>query len=79
MKVNKSKLTAEQVKALPAGSKIIKVGRTRQGYTERTVCEVVKTPRSVALEYVRFDGSVNRVSVTELNGATSWYEAYALE
>lgn len=79
MKITRNKLTAEQVKALPAGTKVIKVGRTRQGYTVDTVCTVVRTPRSVALEFVRPDGSMNRVSVVELNGHTSWYEAYSLE
>lgn len=68
------KLTADEVKQLPEGTKIIRVGRDPRGYQTRLVCVIENTPRSKCLRYRDYQGNLRRESILQVNGTTRWYE-----
>lgn len=75
-KNNQKKLTAEEVKALPVGTKVTLHGRDRHGYSTELMCEVVQEAGKRVKQLRYFDSSemcVKRIPIRRLDGAVHFY------
>lgn len=73
---NEMKITAEEVRKLPAGVMVTVHGRDRRGYSTELACEVVHTSSGRGRQLRYFDPGtmmVRRMPVKQLDGAVHYY------
>lgn len=73
---NEMKITAEEVRKLPAGVTVTVHGRDRRGYSTELICEVVHTSTGRGRQLRYFDPGtrmVRRMPVKKLDGAVHYY------
>ena len=66
------KVTAEEVRALPIGSRVRIHSRDRYGYPQELDCVVVATDRGKGLRYSDLFGP-QTLSIRKLDGITNYY------
>lgn len=74
------KISAEEVKKLPAGVTVTVHGRDRRGYSTELVCEVVHTTSGKSRQLRYFDPGtrmVRRMPVKNLDGIVHYYTVAA--
>ena len=73
---NELKLTADEVKKLPAGVTVTVHGRDRRGYSTELICEVVHTASGKSRQLRYYDpgaSAVKRMPVRSLDGVVHYY------
>ena len=76
MRGKQKKITAEEVKKLPAGVTVTVHGRDRRGYSTELICEVVHTTSGKSRQLRYFDPGtrmVRRMPVRTLDGVVHYY------
>lgn len=76
LRKNEMKISAEEVRKLPAGVTVTVHGRDRRGYSTELECEVVHTTSGKSRQLRYFDPGammVKRMPVKNLDGVVHYY------
>ena len=76
LRKNERKISAEEVRKLPAGVTVTVHGRDRRGYSTELECEVVHTTSGKSRQLRYFDPGammVKRMPVKNLDGVVHYY------
>ena len=70
------KVSAQVLRQMPEGTRVILHGRDRRGYSTELECVLVKTGRGKGrrLRYYEIDGIAGYKPINKLDGAVHWYE-----